>query len=46
MTDIDYFEQAGGNPHLFLVTLFTYAAWSLHRMKKEGIPLFYVDLHF
>ncbi|MFA6443245.1 MAG: hypothetical protein WCV99_12975 [Sterolibacterium sp.] len=44
--DIDYFEQAGGNPHLFSAALITYAAWTLQRMKKEGIPLFYVDLHF
>jgi hypothetical protein len=44
--DIDSFAQAGGNPHLFSAALVTYAAWTLHRMRKEGIPLFYVDLHF
>ncbi len=44
--DIDLFEQAGGNPHLFSALLVTYAAWTLHRMRKEGIPLFYVDLQF
>lgn len=44
--DIDYFEQAGGNPHLLSAALVSYAAWTLHRMRKEGIPLFYVDLRF
>jgi hypothetical protein len=44
--DIDRFEQAGGNPHLFTAALLTYTAWTLQRMKREGIPLFYVNLHF
>lgn len=44
--DIDNFEQAGGNPHLFSAALVSYAVWALHRMRKESIPLFNVDLHF
>ena len=44
--DIDMYEQAGGNPHILSAGLLTYSLWSLHRMKKGNIPLFYVGLHF
>lgn len=44
--DIDTFEQAGGNPHLFSVALVSYAVLALQRMRKENIPLFYVNLRF
>jgi hypothetical protein len=44
--DIDHFEQAGGNPHLFSAALVFYSAWTLQRMRKEGIHHFYVDLRF
>lgn len=44
--DIDNFEQAGGNPHLFSVALVSYTVWALRRMRKESIPLFYIDLNF
>lgn len=44
--DIDSFELAGGNPHMFSAALASHAVWALHRMRKEGIPLFYVSLRF
>jgi hypothetical protein len=44
--DIDAFELAGGNPHLFSATLLTYSVFALHRMRKKNIPLFYVNLKF
>lgn len=44
--DIDNFEALGGNPHLLSAGLVAYTAWSLHRMSKDGIPLFYINLVF
>ncbi len=44
--DIDSFELAGGNPHLFSAALVSYAVWALHRTRKDDIPLFYVSLRF
>jgi hypothetical protein len=44
--DIDHFEMAGGNPHVYSVALVAYSAWTLQRMRKEGIPLFFVSLRF
>lgn len=41
--DIDYFELAGGNPHLFSVALVSYSAWALHRMRRKSVPFFYVN---
>jgi hypothetical protein len=44
--DIDLFEAAGGNPHVFSGALLLYTAWSLQRMRQNEIPLFYVNLKF
>lgn len=44
--DIDAFAASGGNPHLFSAALLAYTAWSLQRMRKNDIPLFYVNLRF
>jgi hypothetical protein len=44
--DLDYFESQGGNPHLFAAGLLAYSAWSLHRMNKKKIPLFFIYLNF
>jgi hypothetical protein len=44
--DLDNFEAIGGNPHLLSAGLVAYTAWSLHRMSKDGIPLFYINLVF
>lgn len=44
--DIDQFEAAGGNPHLFSGALLLYTAWSLQRMRQKDIPLFRVHLKF
>ena len=44
--DLDHFESQGGNPHLFAVGLLAYSAWSLHRMNKQKIPLFFIHLNF
>lgn len=44
--DIDSFELAGGNPHVFSAVLIAYTAWSLQRMQKNEIPLFYLNLKY
>ena len=44
--DLDDFESQGGNPHLFAAGLLAYSAWSLHRLNKQKIPLFYIHLNF
>ena len=44
--DIDQYELAGGNPHLMSAVLTGYTLWTLHRMQKQEIPLFYVNFHF
>jgi len=44
--DLDHFESLGGNPHLFSASLLAYTAWSLHRMNKQKIPLFFIQLNF
>ena len=44
--DIDDYARAGGNPHLMSAALVGYTAWSLRRMRKKEIPLFYVNLKF
>jgi len=44
--DLDHFESQGGNPHLFAAGLLAYSAWSLHRMNKQKIPLFFIHLNF
>jgi hypothetical protein len=44
--DIDSYEFAGGNPHFFSAALVAYTVWTLHRMRKKEIPLFYVNLRF
>lgn len=44
--DIDDFELAGGNPHLFSAALVAYSVLALQRMRKENIPFFYVGLPF
>jgi hypothetical protein len=44
--DIDQYELAGGNPHLMSAALTGYTLWTLHRMRKSEVPLFYVNLRF
>lgn len=44
--DIDQYELAGGNPHLMSALLTGYTLWTLHRMQKQEIPLFYFNLRF
>lgn len=44
--DLDHFESLGGNPHLFSAGLLAYSAWTLHRMNKQKIPLFFINLNF
>lgn len=44
--DIDQFELAGGNPHVMSAVLTAYTLWTLYRMRKKDIPLFYVKLKF
>ncbi len=44
--DIDGFASAGGNPHVLSAALVGDTVWSLRRMRKDGIPLFYVSLNF
>ncbi len=44
--DIDQYELAGGNPHLMSALLTGYTVWTLHRMRKQGVPLFYFNLRF
>jgi hypothetical protein len=44
--DIDQYELAGGNPHLMSAVLTGYTLWTLQRMRKSEIPLFYVNLRF
>ncbi len=44
--DLDRFESQGGNPHLFAAGLLVYSAWSMHRMNKQKIPLFFIHLNF
>jgi hypothetical protein len=42
--DIDNYELAGGNPHLLSAALIGYTVWSLQRMQKKEIPLFFISL--
>lgn len=44
--DIDEYELAGGNPHILSALLAGYTLWTLQRMQKKEIPLFYVNLRF
>lgn len=44
--DIDNYELAGGNPHVFSAALIAYTAWTLHRMRQKEIPFFYINLRF
>lgn len=44
--DIDQYELAGGNPHLMSALLTGYTVWTLHRMRKQGTPLFCFSLRF
>jgi len=44
--DIDQYELAGGNPHVFSTVLAAYSLWTLSRMRKNEIPLFFVNLRF
>ena len=44
--DIDQFELADGNPHVMAAVLTGYTLWTLNRMQKQSIPLFYVKLKF
>ena len=44
--DIDQYELAGGNPHLMSAMLAGYTLWTLHRMRRAEVPLFYVNLRF
>ena len=44
--DIDQFELSGGNPHVLSVALAGYTLWTLQRMRKKEVPLFYVNLRF
>lgn len=43
--DIDAFEASGGSPHMASAILLLYSGWTLQRMSKNGIPLFYVTLN-
>ncbi|OGB34013.1 MAG: hypothetical protein A3F78_17020 [Burkholderiales bacterium RIFCSPLOWO2_12_FULL_61_40] len=42
--DIDDYELAGGNPHWLSAALVAYTVWSLQRMQKNDIPLFFISL--
>jgi hypothetical protein len=42
--DIDSYELAGGNPHWLSAALIGYTVWSLQRMQKKEIPLFFISL--
>jgi hypothetical protein len=42
--DIDNYELAGGNPHWLSAALIGYTVWSLQRMQKNEIPLFFISL--
>ena len=44
--DIDQYELAGGNPHAFSAVLVAYSLWTLQRMQKRDVPLFFVSLRF
>ena len=44
--DIDQYELAGGNPHVFSAVLVAYSLWTLQRMQKRDVPLFFVSLRF
>jgi hypothetical protein len=44
--DIDQYELAGGNPHLLSAVVMRYTVWTVHRMRRKDIPLFYVNLRF
>ncbi len=44
--DIDQYELAGGNPHAFSAALVAYSLWTLQRMQKRDVPLFFVSLRF
>lgn len=44
--DIDQYELAGGNPHLMSAIVTGYTLFSMHRMQKQEIPLFFVNLRF
>lgn len=44
--DIDQFELAGGNPHLFSAALTAYSLSALQRVQKHDVPLFFVSLKF
>lgn len=44
--DIDAYEMSGGNPHLLSAGLLAYSVVSLHRMKKKGIPVMFLQLRF
>lgn len=44
--DIDAYEAAGGNPHVLSAALVAYTAWTLHRMHKQRLPLFWLNVRF
>jgi len=44
--DIDEYELSGGNPHALSAALVAYSLWTLQRMKKQDVPLFFVNLRF
>ena len=44
--DVDAYELAGGNPHAFAAVLVVHSLWTLQRMQKRQIPLFFVNLRF
>jgi hypothetical protein len=44
--DIDQYELSGGNPHGLSSALTAYSLWTLSRMRKNNIPLMFVNLRF
>lgn len=44
--DLDQFEAAGANPHLFSAALVGYTVYSLKRMRDRRIPLLFVRIPF
>ncbi len=44
--DINEFENAGGNPHLYSIALAAFTTYSIAKMQRKHVPFFYINIAF